>query len=103
MNKNTPPLLGFVGSVVVSKLSLAALTASCGNGNGSGNWCNDGNWNGHWDGSLKTTKRLGLVGRDCGCNNRKEGDEGELVHVGFVFCIVLCVERRLKKIHLVVL
>lgn len=73
----------------MSNLSLAALTASCGNGNGNCNWCNDGNWNGHGGGSLKTTKRLGFLGRDSGRYNRKEGDEGELVHLGFVlYCFV---------------
>ena len=65
----------------MNELSLAVLAAAR-RGGRNGNRCNNGDWNCNWCGSLKTTKSLGLLGRDSGCDDGKEdkGDEGELVH-----------------------
>jgi len=66
----------------VNKLSLGALAAA-GSSRG-GNRRNHGDWNRNGCGSLKTTKSLGLIGRDSGCDDGKdsEGNECELVHFG---------------------
>lgn len=64
----------------MNKLSLTSLT---GRSDRSGNRCDDGDWyNSNGCGSVKTTKSLGFVGRDSGCDDGKdgEGNEYELGH-----------------------